>query len=183
MFSLFKVLLLLSAFMVLLVKNPIHSVLFLILAFCNGAGLLLLFGMEFLAITFLVVYAGAVAVLFLFIVMMLNLKVVEFRQTLLNHYPVSLLLLLSLFLESFLSISGLALPSSAPYPEWSGLLLGQSNVQVLGGLLYTYYYLPFLVAGLILLLAMLGSIVLTFSRKEGDKRQQIYDQVVRETTL
>src|SRR5690606_16986141 len=96
---LLKLTLLVSGLMVLAAKNPVHSVLFLILAFCNGSAYLLLLGMEFLAITFLVVYAGAVAVLFLFIVMMLNLKILEFRQTLLNHYPVGAGLLLLFLLE------------------------------------------------------------------------------------
>jgi NADH-quinone oxidoreductase subunit J len=181
----FKLLLLFSGFMVLASKNPVHSVLFLILAFCNGAALLLLLGMEFLAITFLVVYAGAIAVLFLFIVMMLNLKIVEFRQSLLNHYPVSLFLLLLLGVEAVVYLSSYQFVIHFPfYREWSGLVAGHGNVYLLGSLLYTYYYLPFLVAGVILLVSMVGSIVLTFSKKGAEeRRQQVYDQIVRDSSI
>ena len=185
--SLLQLLLLISGALVLLSKNPVHSVLFLILVFCNGSALLLLLGLEFLSIIFLVVYVGAIAVLFLFIVMMLNLKIVEFRQSLLNHYPVSLFFL-SLFLLEFLSvfpstfrdgISSLNTEST----DWAVLLLAKGNIQLLGELLYTYFYLPFILSGVILLLSMVGSIFLTFSKKEEGRRQLIYSQVVRSSNL
>lgn len=184
-----KNLLLLSAAMVLLSRNPVHSVLFLVLAFCNGAVLLLLLGAEFLAMIFLVVYVGAIAVLFLFIVMMLNLKVDRFRQEFLGHYPLALLSLLFLSAELLVAF---ALPTPSPlfsplgplsYQQWPLILQASPNMALLGNLLYTYHYLPFLLSGFILLLAMVGSIVLSLVPSSFSLRQSIYGQVVRSNAV
>lgn len=177
-----------SAFMVLASKNPVHSVLFLVLVFCNGAGLLLLGGLEFLALIFLVVYVGAIAVLFLFIVMMLNLKIIGFRQSLLNHYPVSLVLLGFLLLEmayGLLEISwGIPL-FSLPLSSWAVSLNGHDNIHLLGNFIYTYGYLAFLVSGLLLLVAMVASIFLTLDplAVPSSRRQDIFLQVSRSSSL
>jgi NADH:ubiquinone oxidoreductase subunit 6 (subunit J) len=193
MFSLlflFKFFLCLSAVMVLVSKNPVHSVLFLILVFCNGAGILLLLGFEFLAMIFLVVYVGAIAVLFLFIVMMLNLKIPGFRQTLLNHYSVSFATLFFLFVEAgyYLTETSFGFSTSTFfqtfYRDWSLVVASQDNVRLLGNLLYTYYYLPFLVSGMVLLVAMLASIYLTLgSSGQTSKRQDVYTQVIRSNVV
>jgi NADH-quinone oxidoreductase subunit J len=188
----FKLLLCFSAFMVLASQNPVHSVLFLVLVFCNGAGILLLLGFEFLAMIFLVVYVGAIAVLFLFVVMMLNLKLPGFRQSLLNHYPVSLFVLLLFFGEFTYYLSGLAVGLGSPtfladfYQNWGSHLAGLSNVHLLGSLLYTYYYLAFLLSGFILLVAMVSSIFLTLGTSSGrvpSLGQDVYGQVVRSNVV
>jgi NADH:ubiquinone oxidoreductase subunit 6 (subunit J) len=186
----FKTLICVSAFMVLASKNPVHSVLFLILVFCNGAGLLILLGMEFLAMIFLVVYVGAIAVLFLFIVMMLNLKIVEFRQSFLNHYPVSFFIMIFFLVEVYLFLSNYSFVNfslsyfSHSYTTWVDLLQAKNNMFVIGSLLYTYYYLAFILSSIVLLVAMIGSIVLTFSKREDyGKSQQIFEQVLRDNKI
>jgi NADH-quinone oxidoreductase subunit J len=187
-----QVLLPLLGFLVLFAKNPVHSVLFLILLFLNGAALFVLLGAEFLAMLLVVVYVGAVAVLFLFIVMMLNLRVEGFRQTLLNHYPLSVALLLFLFFGwiALLPSSqfGLALDNQLyqqlEHLSWVGVLSWKGNLLSLGSVLYTYYYFPFLLCSIILLVSMVGSILLTFQPVSiSARRQQIYEQVVRSYDL
>jgi NADH-quinone oxidoreductase subunit J len=172
----------LLALLVLGSKNPVHSVLFLVLTFLNAAALLLLLGTEFLALLLLVVYVGAVAVLFLFIVMMLQLKLEGFRQSLLNHYPVSLLLAGLLALGGRRLLDPLLGPLVLPRTSWASTLQWQDNLPLLGSLLYTHQFLPLLLASLLLLVAMVGSILLTFAPTSG-RRQSIYQQVVRTTTL
>jgi NADH-quinone oxidoreductase subunit J len=172
-------------FFVLFAKNPVHSVLFLILVFLNGAALFVLLGAEFLAMLLVVVYVGAVAVLFLFIVMMLNLRVEGFRQTLLNHYPISLILLLLLLFGWSALVRSIPfdLPSGL-YLSWVGVLSWRGNLFSIGSVLYTYYYFPFLLCSILLLVSMVGSILLTFQAASGVvRRQQIYDQVVRSYEL
>jgi len=166
-------------------KNPVHSVLFLVLAFFNAAALLVLLGVEFLAMLFLVVYVGAVAVLFLFVVMMLNLKVEGFRQSLLNHYPVSLVLLGCLVYLSLVLLPPFVLPPTSPLAPWDGVIQWRDNLPLLGYQLYTYQFLPLLLASLLLLVAMVGAILLTFlpSEEPTGRRQNIYRQVVRSTTI
>lgn len=187
LFLIFQSLLLVSATLVLFSKNPVHSVLFLILVFCNGSAILLLLGMEFLSVIFLVVYVGAIAVLFLFIVMMLNLKLVEFRQSLLNHYPVSFIFIAIFIVEFLFALyDGPGWLASNTFPlfvEWPQVYLSRTNIVLLGSLFYTYYYFPFLLSGVILLVAMIGSILLTFSKREGERRQLIFDQIVRSSDL
>jgi NADH-quinone oxidoreductase subunit J len=178
-FYLFSAVLVGSAFMVITSRNPVHSVLFLILAFVNAAGLFLLMGAEFLAMILVVVYVGAVAVLFLFVVMMLDVDFAELRQGFAQHLPLGALLgllvfgeLLSLVLTYFMGpVSGLTKPLSADPAI--------SNTEALGRVLYTDYVYYFEVAGFVLLVAMIGAIVLTLRHKVGVKRQDIAQQVAR----
>ena len=168
-----------SAFAVISARNPVHSVLFLILTFFSAAGLFVLMGAEFLAMLLVVVYVGAVAVLFLFVVMMLDVDFVELRQGFLNYLPVGALVALALFAELGLiaSAAGQAGAGSA------ALSLGGpgevTNAEAIGRVLYTDYLLVFQLAGLILFVAMLGAIVLTLRHRPGVKRQDIAKQVGR----
>jgi len=170
-----------SAVMVISARNPVHSVLFLILAFLNGAGLFVLMGAEFLAMILVIVYVGAVAVLFLFVVMMLNINVVELRQGFLEYLPTGGLIGLVLLVEI-----GLILATQQFGPPETGLAAtaaplepGVTNTQALGDLLYTRYIYLFQAAGIILLIAMVGAIVLTLRSRVGVRRQKIPDQIAR----
>ena len=170
-----------AAFMVIAAKNPVHSVLFLILAFVNSAGLFILLGAEFLAMILIVVYVGAVAVLFLFVVMMLDVDFTELRQGFLQYLPVGALVGIILLVELVLVLGGLlsapetAAAPAAPIPPPEV----DSNVAVIGSVLYTRYIFYFQMAGLVLLVAMIGAIVLTLRHKEGVKRQDIARQLAR----
>jgi NADH-quinone oxidoreductase subunit J len=181
-FYLFSGIAIASAVMVIAARNPVHSVLFLILAFFNGAGLFLLLGAEFLAMILVIVYVGAVAVLFLFVVMMLDVDFVELRQGMLNYLPVGatigLILLgeLGLVVGTWTLSPGLLKAVTAPLPA-SGTV---SNTEAIGLLLYTRYLFYFQSAGLILLVAMVGAIVLTLRHKAGVKRQSVPSQVARD---
>ncbi|MEW5422593.1 NADH-quinone oxidoreductase subunit J [Amorphus sp. 3PC139-8] len=180
-FYLFAAVTVASAFMVISSRNPVHSVLFLILAFFNSAGLFLLLGAEFLAMILVVVYVGAVAVLFLFVVMMLDVDFAELRHGALQYLPVGgligfvLLIELLLVLGSWVIAPEVAADATAPIPPVSET----TNIAALGELLYTRYVYFFQAAGLILLVAMVGAIVLTLRHKEGVKRQDISQQVAR----
>jgi len=170
-----------SAIMVVTARNPVHSVLFLILAFVNAAGLFVLLGAEFLAMILIVVYVGAVAVLFLFVVMMLDVDFAELRHGFLNYLPVGFLvgavLLAELVFVVVASVikPGMAKAITAPIPPAADI----SNTQALGLVLYTRYVYFFEAAGVILLIAMIGAIVLTLHHKAGVKRQNIGDQLAR----
>jgi NADH-quinone oxidoreductase subunit J len=180
-FYLFSAVTIASAVMVIGARNPVHSVLFLILAFVNAAGLFVLLGAEFLAMILVVVYVGAVAVLFLFVVMMLDVDFVELRQGFLNYLPVGALVGIVLLAELVLVLAGWVfapdVPANValPIPEVDEI----SNTAALGQVLYTRYIYFFQVAGLILLVAMVGAIVLTLRHKEGVRRQSIAEQVAR----
>ena len=170
-----------SAFMVIAAKNPVHSVLFLILTFVNAAALFLLLGAEFLAMILIVVYVGAVAVLFLFVVMMLDVDFVELRQGFLNYLPVGALVGI-VFLVELLLVLGSAIIKpggqrliTAPIPSPADV----TNTEALGLVLYTRYVYFFEAAGLILLVAMVGAIVLTLQHRERVRRQSISAQVSR----
>ncbi len=181
-FYLFSAVAIASAVMVIAARNPVHSVLFLILAFFNGAGLFVLLGAEFLAMILVVVYVGAVAVLFLFVVMMLDVDFVELRQGMLNYLPVGATIGLILLGELGLVVGTWTLSPqllkavTAPLPA-SGTV---SNTEAIGLLLYTRYLFYFQTAGLILLIAMVGAIVLTLRHKAGVRRQSIPQQVARD---
>src|SRR5688572_24651708 len=166
-----------SAFMVIAARNPVHSVLYLILAFVNASGLFLLMGAEFLAMILVVVYVGAVAVLFLFVVMMLDVDFAELRQGFLNYLPVGALVGIVFLVELLLVVGawviGPNLPKALPISPTL------SNTEALGLVLYTKYVYFFQAAGMVLLVAMIGAIVLTLRHKEGVKRQNISDQVAR----
>src|ERR1700726_452062 len=166
-----------SAVMVIAARNPVHSVLFLILAFVNAAGLFMLMGAEFLAIILIVVYVGAVAVLFLFVVMMLDVDFAELRQGVLNYLPVGALIGAVLLAVLFAWVIGpdVAKAITAPIPPAADI----SNTQALGLVLYTRYVYYFQAAGIILLVAMVGAIVLTLQHKPNVRRQNIADQVAR----
>jgi NADH-quinone oxidoreductase subunit J len=178
-FYLFASVAIASAVMVISSRNPVHSVLFLILCFVNAAGLFILMGAEFLAMILIVVYVGAVAVLFLFVVMMLDVDFVELRQGMLNYMPIGgsigLIVLVELALVVFSWVlSPTALKSAASPPAG-----GVTNTQALGEILYTKYVYYFEASGLILLVAMIGAIVLTLRHKQGVKRQDVSVQVAR----
>ncbi|HBQ22205.1 MAG: NADH-quinone oxidoreductase subunit J [SAR116 cluster bacterium] len=166
---------LLSAFLVVSARNPVHSVLFLILTFFSSAGLFLLLGAEFLAMILMVVYVGAVAVLFLFVVMMLDVDFAELRQGFLSYLPLGGLIALALVAEILVAIVGRELGSG------SSLINQQdaANTQLIGQVLYTDHVLLFQLSGLILLAAMIGAIVLTLRHRDGVRRQNIASQVGR----
>jgi NADH-quinone oxidoreductase subunit J len=180
-FYLFSAVIVAAAFMVIAAKNPVHSVLFLILAFINAAGLFILLGAEFLAMILVVVYVGAVAVLFLFVVMMLDVDFAELRQGFLQYLPIGGLVGVILLVELILVLGGAlvspetATTAAAPTPPPAEV----SNAAAIGELLYTHYIFFFQMAGLVLLVAMVGAIVLTLRHKEGVKRQSIAAQVGR----
>src|ERR671916_2126432 len=170
-----------SAFMVIAAKNPVHSVLFLILAFVNAAGLFVLLGAEFLAMILVIVYVGAVAVLFLFVVMMLDVDFAELRQGFLQYLPAGALIGVVFLLELILVVGayvidpGLVRSPGVPIPPADVM----TNTEALGQVLYTRYFYFFQAAGLILLVAMIGAIVLTLRERVGVKRQNISMQVRR----
>ncbi len=170
-----------SAVMVIASRNPVHSVLFLILAFVNAAGLFVLLGAEFLAMILIVVYVGAVAVLFLFVVMMLDVDFTELRQGVLNYLPIGVLVGVILLTELLIVVGGWVIGPdavsaiAAPIPAAGDV----NNTQALGLVLYTRYVYFFQAAGLILLVAMVGAIVLTLQHRPSVRRQRVADQVAR----
>jgi NADH-quinone oxidoreductase subunit J len=170
-----------SAFMVIASRNPVHSVLFLILAFVNSAGLFLLAGAEFLALLLIVVYVGAVAVLFLFVVMMLDVDFASLREGILQYLPIGLVVALVVLAELLMVLGVWVLaPGAGPEPvQPIPALAGTSNIQALGDILYTKYIFFFQIAGMILLVAMIGAIVLTLRHKENVKRQDVAAQIAR----
>ncbi len=180
-FYMFAIVTVVSGAMVVTARNPVHSVLFLILAFFNAAGLFVLLGAEFLAMILVIVYVGAVAVLFLFVVMMLDINFVELREGFLKYLPIGGLIGLVLLAELFIVTGGwLALPDGKTMGTEPIAKLGVgTNTEMLGRLLYTKYIYLFQGAGLILLAAMIGSIVLTLRTREGVRRQNIGEQVAR----
>lgn len=173
--------LLASSVMVISARNPVHSVLYLILAFFQAAGLFILMGAEFIGMILVIVYVGAVAVLFLFVVMMLDINFTELRQGFLNYLPVGLLIGIVLLGELLLIggawefSKGAAAHGAAPMPPIDQV----TNAQALGQVLYTQYLYPFQGTGIILLIAMIGAIVLTLQHRSDVRRQDIGEQVAR----
>lgn len=179
-FYLFACVLVASAFMVIASRNPVHSVLFLILCFVNAAGLFILIGAEFLGLILVVVYVGAVAVLFLFVVMMLDVDFVELRQGFLQYLPIGALIGVIFLAELVLVVGSWATSSTlASVPQIAQATAQLTNTQQLGRVLYTDYVYFFEAAGMVLLVAMIGAIVLTLRHKPNVKRQNISDQVAR----
>jgi NADH-quinone oxidoreductase subunit J len=166
-----------SAVMVVTSRNPVHSVLFLILAFVNAAGLFVLLGAEFLAMILIVVYVGAVAVLFLFVVMMLDVDFAELREGFLSYLPIGALVGAILLAELLLVVGGWTINPSAG--NAAAVAQNVGNTQAIGLVLYTRYVYFFEAAGLILLVAMIGAIVMTLQHKPQVKRQNIAAQVAR----
>ena len=180
-FYLFAFIMIASALMVVASRNPVHSVLFLILAFFNASALFLLTGAEFLSMILLVVYVGAVAVLFLFVVMMLDVDFAELKKGALQYAPVGALIGVIVAAELIVVFAGynltpqLGTSAAQPTPDF----LERSNTQALGDILYTDYVFYFQIAGLVLLVAMIGAIVLTLRHKPNVRRQSISAQVAR----
>lgn len=169
-----------SGLMVISSKNPVHSVLFLILAFISSAGLFILMGAEYLAMVLIVVYVGAVAVLFLFVVMMLDVDFVEMKQDFLQYLPIGVAIAGLVVVELILAFAAWRMPSNeefvAAHPvatQGSALAApgAPANIEALGLILYTDYVHYFQIAGMVLLVAMIGAIVLTFRTREGLKKQ------------
>ena len=176
-FYLFSSIAVFSALMVISAKNPVHSVLFLILSFVNASGLFVLLGAEFLAMILVVVYVGAVAVLFLFVVMMLDINYIKLREGFLQYLPFGALLGIVLVIE----LGILYLTDTSSNIKYSKLSLETQineieNTKMIGEILYTKYFYLFQISGLILLVAMIGSITLTLRDKGGVKRQNIDSQ-------
>jgi NADH-quinone oxidoreductase subunit J len=175
-FYLFSTVMIGSAFMVIAARNPVHSVLFLILAFVNAAGLFLILGAEFLAMLLVIVYVGAVAVLFLFVVMMLDVDFAELKQGFLQYLPVGSLIGAVVLIELVLVLSSWSASSASVGAAGAPTPSDVSNTLAIGRVLYTKYVYFFQAAGLVLLTAMIGAIVLTLRHKPDVKRQVIADQ-------
>lgn len=179
-FYVFAALLIISSLIVISVKSPVHSVLWLIFAFFNAAGLFVLINAEFLAMIIVIVYVGAVAVLFLFVVMMLNINFVKLKEGFQQNLPICILIALILLSDILLIIfkSSEALPqikATLPFSEFAGL----SNTHAIGSVLYTKFMPIFLIAGLILLVAMISAIILTHRQRSGVKKQNAAKQYSR----
>ncbi len=178
-FYLFAAVAIASGVMVVSSRNPVHSVLFLILAFFNAAGLFVLMGAEFLAMILVVVYVGAVAVLFLFVVMMLDINFVELRQGFMQYLPLGALIGVILVCELVLVLGAWTaapeLQMGVPVPDTGG----PTNTHAIGQVLYTRYFYLFQASGMVLLVAMIGAIVLTLRQRAGVRRQVIAEQVAR----
>ena len=193
LFYLFSSLTLLSGILVIQARNPVHSVLFLILVFFNAAGLLVLLNLDFFAMIFLVVYVGAIAVLFLFVVMMLNIKLAEINENRLRYLPIGGLLGLLFLFEILLIVDNDLIPllfyenisafteyRELNFLDWSNTIHTVPNIQAIGNILYTYYFYFFLLSSIILLVAMIGAIVLTMQKGIRIKRQQVFLQNTRD---
>ena len=180
-FYLFSIITVVAAVMGISARNPVLSVLFLILAFFNSAGLFVLLGAEFLAMVMVVVYVGAVAVLFMFVVMMLDVNIAELRQGFLQYLPLGGIVGLVLLMELAVVAGGFVFSPevserfAAPIPVPSDI----ANTEALGNIIYTKYVYFFQAAGIILLVAMIGAIVLTHRSREGTRKQRISNQVNR----
>ncbi len=178
-FYLFSIVLIASAIGVITVRNPVHSVLFLILAFCNGAGLFLLQGAEFLAMILIVVYVGAVAVLFLFVVMMLDVDFAELKQGFQKNFSFALLVGGAVLIELAFVAVNWKFSGAAQEEAATPALAHITNTAALGQVLYTKYVIFFQASALVLLTAMIGAIVLTLRHRPNVKRQNIDEQNAR----
>ena len=177
-FYLFSFVIVSCAVMVISSRNPVHSVLFLILAFFNSGALFVILGAEFLAMMLVIVYVGAVAVLFLFVVMMLNINYSQIRDGFQKYYPIGSLIGLILFIEIILMING----ENVLVAQKENLTNNVPNTHQIGAILYTDYIYIFQISGLILLVAMVGAIVLTLRDRPGVKKQNILDQNARKVS-
>ena len=193
LFYLFSSMTLISGIMVIQSRNPVHSVLFLILVFFNAAGLLVLLGLDFFAMIFLVVYVGAIAVLFLFVVMMLNIKIAEISEIRLRYLPIGGVLGILFLFEILLIVDNDLIPllfydntsallefKELNFINWVSSIQTVPNIQAVGNIIYTYYFYFFLMASIILLVAMIGAIVLTMQKGIRIKRQQVFLQNTRD---
>jgi len=183
---------LISALLIITVKNSIYSVFFLVLNFLTAAGLLFLLECEFLALLFLIIYVGAIAVLFLFVIMMLDLKIVEEDKDFFKYIPVGSLIgglflveistvIVSFFRPKSYSINHLGQEFTNIYTNWYTKIDFFTDINVLGQILYTYYIVQFIVAGFILLIALIGTVVLTSSNSyQSIKQQSVFKQISRD---
>jgi len=179
-FYLFAGILSLSALAVITARNPVHSVLFLILAFFNAAGLFILLGAEFIAMILVIVYVGAVAVLFLFVVMMLDINFSDMRKGAMQYVPIGLAVGGILLVELGILYQTWSLDSISIAPAIATTDMGEiTNTELIGANLYTAYVFPFQIAGLILFVAMIGAIVLTHRSRPGVRRQKVAEQYAR----
>ena len=178
-FYLFAIVCIASAVMVIASRNPVHSVLYLILAFVNASGLFVLMGAEFLAMMLIVVYVGAVAVLFLFVVMMLDVDFAELRQGILQYLPIGFVVGFIFMAELVAVGAAWVIRPNVPQAISSPIPSTITNTEALGRVLYTEYVYYFQASGIVLLIAMIGAIVLTLRHKPNVKRQNISDQVAR----
>lgn len=179
-FYLFAVSVCLAGFMVVLSRNPVHSVLWLILAFIASAGLFVLQGAEFVAMLLVIVYVGAVAVLFLFVVMMLDVDFAELRGELAGYLPLAGLIGLVLLALLVIAFGGWEIAGQAEILRTAPIVDESLNTNAIGLLLYDRYLLPFQIAGLILLVAMIGAITLTMRHRRDIKRQNVLEQMYRD---
>ena len=180
LFFIVSIIIITSSLLVILSKNPIHSVLFLILVFFNAAILFLFSGAEFLAMILLIVYIGAVAVLFLFVIMMLDINTAKLRQSFLNYLPLGLFVGFIILLELLYVISQsklIFLTKNITENKITNEIF--ENTKIIGNVLYTDYFLLFQLSGIILLVAMIGAILLTLRKREGAKKQNIYRQILK----
>jgi len=200
-------------------KNTVHSILYLVLIFCNATGLLILLNVDYLAMVYVVVYVGAIAVLFLFVVMMLNIKLLELNDTFWHYLPIGLLVFASMSAEVLFlfnsinfNIEGVygwlfdqhyhqhyptpnyfehdpivssdstfkGVDSSFYYTDWLDLIVGIENIQAIGSIMYSHYFISFILSSLVLLVAMMGSITLTLRHTDDTKRQNLFFQVTRD---
>jgi NADH-quinone oxidoreductase subunit J len=166
-----------SGWMVISSKNPVHSVFYLVLAFANITVLLLIIGVEFLSLLFLIVYVGAIAILFLFVVMMLNIKLVEIIDNTTRYVPIGFIIGL-IFLSMISSTIGIY--STSIEGGLSLKIINNTNIESLGYILYTDYFLFFIIASLILLVSMIGAIILTIYHEDQIKRQDLFSQISTE---
>ena len=180
LFFIVSIIIITSSLLVILSKNPIHSVLFLILVFFNTSILFLFSNAEFLAMILLIVNIGAVAVLFLFVVMMLDINITKQRQTFLNYLPIGLFIGFIILMELIYVVSQSNVnfvKTNSSYINMSNQIL--ENTKIIGNILYTDYFLLFQLSGIILLVAMIGAIYLTLRKRKGIKKQNIYKQILK----
>lgn len=191
LFLLFSFILIFSAISIITVQNPIYSVLFLVLNFLTASGLLFLLECEFLALLFIIIYVGAIAVLFLFVIMMLDLKILSSSKDIFKYLPagsfiggafflvVTIIILDEFYLNSYLNCS-LGLEFVNFYINWYSNIDSFTDIQVIGQLLYTHYVIQFLISGIILLLAVLGAVSLTMNNESQQiKKQMFFKQISR----
>ena len=179
-FYLFAICACVAGFMVVIGRNPVHSVLWLILAFFSAAGLFVLQGAEFVAMLLIVVYVGAVAVLFLFVVMMLDVDFAELKGELARYLPLGLLIGLVMLAQHGMALSGWTASEAADGLRAAPIVEGVQNTRGLGAVLYDRYALMFQMSGLVLLVAMIGAIVLTMRHRKDVKRQNVLEQMWRD---
>ena len=197
LFHIFSSLSILCGIFVIQSKNPVHSILFLILVFFNATGLLVLLGLDFFALIFLIIYVGAITTLFLFVVMMLNIKIAEISEKRLRYLPIGALLGILFLAEIFYILNNELVSSNlghqtlpftllstgsggSAYVYWGTILETLNNIEAVGSLIYTYYFYAFILASLILLIAMIGAVMLTLEKSSFVKRQDIFEQTTRE---